>query len=264
MAPGWERRRETTWDASAHIGRQLVDAVSPQPGETILELAAGAGDTGFLAAPLVRPHGKVISSDLSPKMIEVARRRAAELGLEGVEFRVLDAQSLDLPDACVDAVVCRWGYMLMPSPAAALKETRRVLRPNGRLAFSVWGAPARNPWAAIVGSALAAAGHMDAPSEGKPGIFTLADPQRIEALVVEAGFEPPTLTEVEMLWPFPSFADYWAFMLDYAGALAMVIDQLSSEQQEAVKRSVRDALGDTATGAFELGGLCLNASTRAL
>jgi SAM-dependent methyltransferase len=262
MAPGWERRRERTWEVSEHVGRQLVDAVVPRPGETVLELAAGVGDTGFLAAPLVAPGGKVISSDFSPAMVEVAKRRALELGIDGVEFDVLDAQALDLPDWCVDAVVCRWGFMLMPDPAAALRETRRVLRPAGRLAFSVWGPPEGNPWAAIVARELVAAGHMDPPSAGRPGIFALADPAQIETLVVEAGFEPPAITEVPMRWLFDSFDDYWAFTLDKAGALAMVIEKLPAAEQDAVRTATRGALDSKSGGGFELDGLCLNVLTR--
>jgi SAM-dependent methyltransferase len=261
MAPGWEERRMSIWEDSAHVGRQLVDAVDPRPGETLLELAAGVGDTGFLAAERVGPQGLVISSDFSPAMVEAARHRGAELAVTGVEFRVLDAQALDLPEDSIDAVVCRWGYMLMPEPAAAFREASRVLRPGGRLAFSVWGLPARNPWAASVAGVLVELGHMAPPAAGAPGIFALADPALLEALVVAAGFEPPLVREVEMAWRFESFDDYWAFTLEAAGALAMVIEQLPPREQETVHDAVRDVLDRRADEPLELAGLCLNAST---
>jgi len=263
MAPGWEERRDEIWDVSEHVGRQLVDAIDPRPGETILEIAAGLGDTGFLVAARIAPRGRVISSDFSPAMVDAARRRGAELGIEGVEFCVLDAQALDLPDASVDAVICRWGYMLMPDPGTALRETRRVLTREDRLAFSVWGSPDQNPWAAIVVRALVDAGHMEPPERGGPGIFSLADPARIETLVVEAGFEPPQVVDVPMGWPFDSFQDYWTWTLGKAGALAMIIERLSGDERDAVRASVRDALGSKAAGSFKLDGLCLNAATRA-
>jgi ubiquinone/menaquinone biosynthesis C-methylase UbiE len=141
-------------------------------------------------------------------MVDSARRRAAELGVTGVEFRVLDAQNLELADASTDGVVCRWGYMLMPDPAAALRETRRVLRPGGRLVFSVWGPPEKNPWAAIPARVLVEMGHIEPPRAGGPGIFALADPERIDALLLTAGFERPQVAEVTMDWCFDAFEQY--------------------------------------------------------
>jgi SAM-dependent methyltransferase len=262
MAPGWEKWREPIWDASAHVGRELVDMLDPQPGETILEIAAGVGDTGFLVADRVSPRGTVISSDFSPAMVDSARRRAAELGIAGVEFRVLDAQKLDLDAASVDGVVCRWGYMLMPDPPAALRETRRVLKPGGRLVFSVWGPPERNPWASIPARVLVEMGHIDPPREGRPGIFALADRDRIDALVVAAGFERPQVAEAEMQWRFDTFEHYWAYVLESFGALSMAVVPLPPAEQERARAAVREALGSRAEGSFELGGLCLNVATR--
>ena len=110
-----------------------MQAVAPQPGEKVLELAAGLGETGLLAAELVAPGGEVVISDQAEGMLEGARERAAELGIANVRFQVLSGEWIDLPIASVDIVLCRWGYMLMVDPAAALTETRRVLAPGGRL-----------------------------------------------------------------------------------------------------------------------------------
>jgi ubiquinone/menaquinone biosynthesis C-methylase UbiE len=110
----------------------------------VLELAAGPGETGFAAAARLGPTGKLISSDQSPEMVAVAKARAAELGIENVEFKVLDAQRLSLDSESVDAVLCRWGCMLMADRDAALRESRRVLRRGGRVALAVWDTPDRN------------------------------------------------------------------------------------------------------------------------
>src|SRR5947199_5705401 len=94
------------------VSRWMADAVRPQPGLRVLELAAGAGDTGFLAAELIRPGGTLICSDAAETMLEVARGRAAELGIDNVEFKRIELGWIDLETASVDRILCKWGVML--------------------------------------------------------------------------------------------------------------------------------------------------------
>ena len=124
-APGWVRSQDMLREFGAPVSHWLIDAIVPQPGQRVLELAAGLGETGMLAAELVAPAGGAIVSDQAEAMLAGARGRAVELRLSNVEFLVLNAESIDLPVASVDAVVCRWGYMLMADPLAALRDTTR-------------------------------------------------------------------------------------------------------------------------------------------
>ena len=130
MATGWELAREDIWANTQAVGEWLVRALDLRPGDTVLELAAGLGDTGFQAARRVGDAGHVLITDFAPAMVAAARRRAAELDITNAEFRVLDAERMDLATDSVDDVVCRWGYMLMIDRSAAFAETRRVLRPG--------------------------------------------------------------------------------------------------------------------------------------
>src|SRR6185436_7573667 len=107
----------------------------------------------------------------------------------------------------VDRVVCRWGYMLMPEPAKALGETRRVLRPDGRLSFAVFGPAKDNPWASIPAAVLTERGHMPPPEASAPGIQALGDRGRLHQLVVEAGFSDPTIDEVAFTWTYANEDD---------------------------------------------------------
>jgi SAM-dependent methyltransferase len=259
-APGWERQREEVWSASRVVGEKLVDGLDPRPGQTILELAAGAGDTGFLAARRVGPEGKLLSTDFAAGMVSAARRRAEELGIDNAEFRRLDAQQLDLPDASIDGVLCRWGYMLMPDPAAAFAETRRVLRPGGRLVFSVWAGPEQNPWAATIGRTMIELGFVPAPQPGEPGIFALADPGRIRELLAAAGFEEPRIEPVEMAWSYGSFDGWWRFTLELAGALAAVIATLTPEQVGAVRATAAERAERFAPD-YVVPGVCWNVTS---
>ena len=260
MAAGWEGWNDWLAEASRPATEQMVEALAPQPGETILELAAGAGVAGFLAASVLGGQGRLIMTDFSEEMVEAERRRGAALGVSGVEHRVMDAEQIDLEDESVDGVLCRWGYMLMADPAKALSETRRVLRPGGRVSFSVWGAPEDNKWASVPGRILVQRGHMQAPDSGAPGIFAMADPRRIVELVTGAGLGHPDLVEVPILWHFESFDQFWQHTRDIAGALAMALESLDERESAEVRDDVKSALEPLAgeRGGYEIPGVCIN------
>jgi ubiquinone/menaquinone biosynthesis C-methylase UbiE len=259
MAPGWERGRAYIWDVTRAVGERMVAALDPKPGETVLELAAGTGETGFAAAQMVAPDGRLISTDFSPAMVDAARRRGAELGLENVDYLVLDAERMDLPDTSVDGVLCRYGYMLMGDPAAALAETRRVLKPGGRLSFAVVGAPEGNPWASVPGRVLVELGHVPPPEPGAPGIFAMADEVRIRELVTGAGFDAPRIDEVEVVWSFADEDELWRFVTEVAGGIAMVIRRLPEDEQRRVRSEVERASQPLrSNGGYDMPGLTLN------
>jgi SAM-dependent methyltransferase len=213
-APGWVRRQAEIRAFGAPVAHWMVQAIQPQPGERILELAAGLGEPGMLAAELVAPVGGVIVSDQAEGMLEGARARALELGLTNIEFQVFGAEWIDLPVASVDAVLCRWGYMLMDDPLAALRETRRVLRPGGHVALAVWDTLAKNPWAQLPGLELAARGLTQPPVEGTPGPFALGDTDRVRELLEEAGFTEIELGAIAVERRSPTFEDFWEETLD--------------------------------------------------
>jgi ubiquinone/menaquinone biosynthesis C-methylase UbiE len=261
MAAGWEAYREDLWQFSRPVSEWLVDRIDPRPGQTILDLAAGVGETGLLAAPRLSASGRVIVTDFAPRMVAAARRRAAELGVTNVEFRELDAERMALASESVDGVVCRWGYMLMADPGAAFGETYRVLRPGGRLAFSVFGAPGRNPWASVVGRVLIAERHMAPPAPGTPGIFALSDATRIHELISQAGFASPEVAEIPLTWRFPSFDAYWWVLTEVAGAISPILRGLDPEAQSRVRAGIGEmALPFRSGDGYAFPALCVNVS----
>lgn len=259
MAAGWEGHRRRVWDASRAVGEWMVEALDPQPGETVLELAAGVGDTGFAAASRLGAEGRLITTDFSEAMVDAARRRAEELGVSNAEFRTLDAERMEVEDGSVDGVLCRWGYMLMADPAAALGETRRVLGDGGRVALSVWGDPGQNPWAAIPARALLEQTGAEPSDPLAPGIFAMASEERTRELLGAAGLEPQRIETVEMAWRFESFADYWHHVTDVKGAIAMVVRALPEAEQAALGEELKRQIETYAEGdGYRLPAMCLN------
>jgi SAM-dependent methyltransferase len=237
-AKGWGEAADTVRDFGMPVSAWMVEALSLQPGETVLELACGPGDTGFMAAELVAPGGKLISSDGTENMLEVAKRRAAAMGVSNVEFKQLQLEWIDMPTASMDAVLCRWGYMLIVDPDAALSETRRVLKPGGRVALAVWDLADANPWATIPGAALIKLGHAEPPDATAPGMFALAAPGDLQDRLRTAGFLEVRVDTVTIDRTRESFDAYVAETLKLARPFREVYEQLDAAQQEGVRATM--------------------------
>ena len=240
-ASGWVRRQEAIREFGAPVSHWMVEAIEPQHGQRVLELAAGVGETGLLAAELVAPTGGVILSDHAEAMLEGARARAAKLDLTNVEFQVWNAEWIDLPVASVDAVLCRWGYMLMADPLAALIETRRVLRPGGRVALAVWDALAANPWALAPRMELQERGLAQPPArstEYTPGPFGLGDPERLQRAAGRGRLHRNRRRGDRRAQRHPSFESFWETMLDISRELHDLVLAQPAAEIEAIGASL--------------------------
>jgi SAM-dependent methyltransferase len=264
-ASGWTRQQAAMREFSAPVSHWMIDAIAPQPGERVLELAAGLGETGMLAAELVAPMGGVIVSDQAEAMLGGARERAVALGLSNVEFRVLNAEWIDLPVASVDAVLCRWGYMLMADPQAALLETRRVLRPGGRIALAVWDSIEQNPWALLPSRELIERGASTPPAPGMPGPFALGSLQRTTELLEQAGFADVRVQALDLRRRHVSFEEFWDSTLDLSRALHdAVLDRPEPEIAEIYAALAKRFAPYTAEdGSLDIPGRTLVASAGA-
>ena len=229
-ASGWEAERDSVATFNVPVTDALLAALDPQPADTVLDLAGGTGD---MAAALADRVARIVCTDLSPAMVDAARRR----GIANTEHRVLDMQAIDLEDATVDAVVCRFGFMLAPDPARALRETRRVLRPAGRLAFATWAPAQRNPWATAYGPILIERGLQEPPKPGEPGQFALSAVGEIEPLVRSAGFSAASVEEVGVEFRVESWSDYRRVVTSLAASLRATLEQLD----EGTRAEIDDA-----------------------
>jgi ubiquinone/menaquinone biosynthesis C-methylase UbiE len=237
-ARGWGQRAQHMRDFGMPVSTWMIDHAELQPGERVLELAAGPGETGLLAAELITPGGVLISSDGSESMLELAQARAAELGIDNVEFKRLELEWIDLPTASVDVVMIRWGVMLTVDPEAALREARRVLVPGGRIVLAVWDQAELNPWATITERALIELGYAKPPDPTAPGMFALAAPGRLHEMLEAAGFLDVLVESLELPRSSATVAEELAEKLDLSRAFADAYESLS----EADRRAVEDRI----------------------
>lgn len=264
-ADGWRARNDRFQAATMPVSRWLVEAIEPQPGMRVLELAAGIGEVGFLAAELVEPGGTLISSDGAEAMLAHARERAQQLGVRNVEHKLLELEWIDLSAASVDAVICRWGYMFALDRGAALRETRRVLRPGGRVALATWTEPGRNPFATIPRQALFDAGLVDSVGGDGPGMFDLADPAALRDLLDEGGFADVEIEEIPLTMSYDDAEDFWTTTCDLARPFGDIVATLDERQLVDLRARVDAALAPYAgpDGALSLQAVALVAAASA-
>ena len=242
VAGGWERRRELIWTTTRPVAERLVDLLEPRPGQVILELAAGPGDTGFSALPRLLPGGRLVTTDVAPEMLDAARRRAAELGLEDVSFAVEDAAALTFDDDAFDGILCRWGLMLIPDMDAAAAEMRRVARPGGRVALAVWASPDANEWMTASGRAALELGLTEPSDPEAPGPFRLSGAGALEAVLSCAGLSVQAIEDVPLMWHASSVDEWWEISSDMSRLLALLRAQLTDGQLADVRQAAERRL----------------------
>lgn len=241
-AAGWRRWHHVVEaeDGGKLHSAKLVALAGIGPGNSVLDVAGGYGEPSLAAARAVKPSGRVVCTDISREMLVFGQERATEAGLDNVEFVECDAEQLDFEDQCFDAVLSRAGLMFLPDVAGTLKRLHSFLKPGGRLAASVWGAqPAVQFTAAI--PVIFRELKLPSPAPGRPGIFALSDPDKLAALVVDAGFEEVETGTICVVFKTDTPEQYTEFIRDVAPTITELVNGQPPDVRERVWNKVTEA-----------------------
>lgn len=219
------------------LAEALLAAAGLAPGQHLLDLASGPGLLARRAAQAVGGSGLALASDISAGQLACCPDLARA---------VADGEALPFADAAFDRVLCGLGLMFFPDADAALREMRRVLRPGGRLALSVWGAESDVPLVAAALSCIRR--RLPPPRVERPSIFRFGDAAELARRLAGAEFCAVEVQAQRLVVEFPDAGAYWQAFLDLAGGAAESLARLPAERQQALAADVAEDLAAHATG----------------
>lgn len=263
-ASGWRKWSELIDTAAGTVSERLVELAAIEPGSRVLDVAAGYGEPALTAARKAGPDGGVVATDISAEMLAYGRERAAEAGLENIEFVEADASSLDFPGDSFDAALSRWGIIFEPDGEAAAARVRGFLEPDARMAISSWGPPDRVPFLAIPMRTAMERLQVPPPPPGTPGPLSRPTPEALGGLLESGGFSDVKVEEATVTFEWGSPEEFTTFIREIAPPITAIIEphpqQVQDETWAAITEATREVAADD--GAVRLSNLALLAVGR--
>jgi ubiquinone/menaquinone biosynthesis C-methylase UbiE len=245
----WQTAAEAWYRWSPQISKWLgkatdimLEMAGVTTGSRILDVAAGAGEQSVTAAKKAGPTGYVLTTDISPNLLEFARKMAETAGVNNIETEIMDGENLTVADNSFDVVISRIGLIYFPDQQKALKEMLRVLKPGGRVAAIVYSIPEKNKFFSIPVSIIRSRAKLPPPLPGQPGPFSLGSEGVIEKAFANAGFKDISSVLVESPVLLPSAKDCVQFEQESFGALHQMMNGLSNEQKQSVWQEIEEEL----------------------
>jgi ubiquinone/menaquinone biosynthesis C-methylase UbiE len=240
-AAAWNKWFHVIEGGAQRLSDRMAELAEIAPGQTVLDVATGLGEPAVTVAARVGPAGRVVAIDTSADMLAFAKARAAKLGLGQIDFRVMDAQAPDLPEAEFDAVLCRWGLMFMTDLDGVLADLRRTLAPGGRLVAAIWGPPEDVPVISLSTRVVHASLGLPPPEEGAKTPFALSDVTAFLRRLEAAGFDRVRGEWVTVTYSFESAEAFTEFRRARSGSLNARIARFPADQQESAWQAVCEA-----------------------
>ncbi len=239
VAPGWGKHDALMRGWTQPLTDRMIALAGIRAGMRVLDIACGAGEPALSVAEAVGPTGSVLATDFVEEMIGYARMKARDRSLTNIEFRCVDGEAVDGMANAFDAVTMRWGLMFMPDPGKCMHCAYTALKPGAKAVVTTWTEAKNNPFVTVPLGVLKR--HMDIPdpAPGAPGIFALANPDRLRQIFTDAGFRDVAIEQVKLtMADFATGTEYDTFIRDIAGPVTSLYTQLPPETQERVKKEI--------------------------
>jgi SAM-dependent methyltransferase len=250
-ATGWRKWSELIDRSARRVSERLVELAEVKPGSRVIDIAAGYGEPSLSAAKVAGPEGSVVATDISAEMLAYGRERAADAGLENIEFVESDASSLDYPGASFDAALSRFGIIFEPDGEGAAARVRGFLKPGARMAIASWGPPERVPFLAIPMKTAMQRLDVPPPPPGTPGPLSRPTPEAIGGLLEGGGFSDVQVEETEVTFEFSSPEEFTTYIREIAPPIRAMIEphpaDVQAETWDAITEAARETAADDGT-----------------
>jgi ubiquinone/menaquinone biosynthesis C-methylase UbiE len=237
FSPGWKKWDGMMMDFLKPMGDEIISFIKPNKKDVVLDIAAGTGEPGLTIGAMLK-GGKVVITDLSPDMLEIARENAAKKGITNIETRACDVCELPFDDNTFDSISCRFGFMFFPDMLLAVKEMVRVLKPGGRIASSVWSGAEKNFWVTAIGGTINRNMQLPQPPPEAPGMFRCAQSGLILDLYQKAGLKNTIEKEVNGQLKCGTTDVYWNMMTEVAAPFVAALSKADETMKNKIKEEV--------------------------
>jgi SAM-dependent methyltransferase len=233
-AEGWSQHSALIREWLSEATTAMLSAACIEPGDRVLDIAAGAGDQTADIARRVGPGGAVLATDVSARILALAQVNLQVQGFVHVATRQADAQALGLANAGFDAAVCRLGLMFCPQPLLALRGIRDALKPGGRFSAIVFASPQSNPCITIsLSTASRHAGVLPVDPYAPGSLLSLGLPGLLESLLDQAGFEAIEVSTLAAPFRTIRCQDYVDFVRSAGSPVIEILRPLSPDARAA-------------------------------
>jgi enediyne biosynthesis protein CalE5 len=242
-APYWEKHSDVIRTMFGPLTQALIEEAGIGPGQSVLDVAGGAGEPSLTIARVVGLDGSVMCTDAVAEMVAAAESAAQRLELKNIRFRQCTADSLPFEDNSFDTVISRLGAMFFPNPLVAIREMLRVIRPGGTISLAVWYKSEMNPFAYCVTDVMNRYIETPPADPDAPGAFRFAEPGKLAGVLTDAGASDvgERLLKFRMEAPI-SAQEFWIMRSETSETLRQKLAQLTAEQALRVSKEVQEAL----------------------
>jgi ubiquinone/menaquinone biosynthesis C-methylase UbiE len=241
FSPGWRKWDEFMMEFLKPFGDEIIRMIEPREGDSILDVASGTGEPGLTISEMIG-KGKVVITDLAEGMLDVARDNALRRGDVNIEIINCDVSELPFDDNSFDAISCRMGFMFFPEMQMAADEMYRVLKPGGKIAAAVWGAPEKNFWITSIMSAINRNLQVPTPVTDAPGMFRCAKSGLLAGVLENAGFTDISELEKNHKKSIGNEELFWCLHNEVAAPVVAAMSEADGVTRARIKKEVLEAL----------------------